>query len=118
LQVATGAVMSRLVLRFQSLALREDAGRSTIHFDLEDDDAIAHCHARVDEREGGVIEVGEVEGYGGAIDRAGFASVVERLFREQVESITRMWSRAELPSCVVALAEQIVIDGERGAAAW
>jgi hypothetical protein len=110
--------MSRVVVRFQSLVLRDEGSRSTIHFDVEDDAAIARCRASVDERDD-AVHVGPVEGYRGAIDHAEVARVVARIYREQLARIERLAGGAPLHdgvSCIVGLAERdLVLGGSHGA---
>jgi hypothetical protein len=107
--------MAKTILRFQSLALRDEGQRSTVHFELEDEDTIVHCRARVDERADGSVDVGDIEGYRGAVDRATFRCVVEALFRAQLESVRRLADLAEpIAGWVVALgAREVVMDARQ-----
>ncbi|HEY8092009.1 MAG TPA: hypothetical protein VIF09_29310 [Polyangiaceae bacterium] len=111
--------MSRVILRLHSLSLKEEGPRSTLHFDVEDDAAIARCRAVVEEKEDGGIDVGSVEGYRGILDGDAFREVVERVYWEQVKMIGRLSAVVPVTSCIVGLREQaIVIDGGRVAAGW
>ncbi|MGO8992937.1 MAG: hypothetical protein ACLQVI_06390 [Polyangiaceae bacterium] len=111
--------MSRVVLRFETLVLKEEGERSTIHFNVEDDAAIARCRAVIEEREDGAIDVGSIEGYGGAIDPAAFREVVERVYWEQVKMIGRLAAVVPVTSCIVALREkEVAIEGGRVASGW
>jgi hypothetical protein len=106
--------MSRVILRLQSLALKEDGIRSTLHLAVEDDAAIAACHAPIEEHEDGRIDVGELDGYRGGIDGETFREIVERVYWEQVRRIGRLAAVVPVMSCIVALGEQeIVLDGGR-----
>ena len=105
--------MSRVILRLQSLAFKEDGERSTIHLDVEDDAAIAPCRAGIEEREDGRLDVGELCGYRGGIDAAAFRTVVERIYWEQVKRIRTLAAAVPIPSCIVALSpSEIVLEGD------
>ena len=108
--------MSRVVLRFETLVLKEDGRRSTIHFDVEDDAAIARCRTVIEERDDGAIDVGTIEGYRGPVDATAFRDVVERLYWEQVKMIGRLAAVVPVESCIVALREKDVTIEEGGVA--
>jgi hypothetical protein len=100
-----------LIVRFESLALRDEGDVSLIHFEVEDEHAVHRCRARViDTDDEGHIEVGDVEGFVGEVDRARFAREVERVYREQVAVVARITNtppRSE--SCIVALRERELV---------
>ena len=111
--------MNRVVVRFQSLSLREDGPRSTIHFDVEDDLALARCRVVLVEREDGALDVGPIDGYRGTIDADAFRDVVERVYWDQVKMIGRLAAVVPVTSCIVALREKAVaIEGGRVASGW
>jgi hypothetical protein len=108
--------MGRVVLRFQSLVLREDGNRSTIHFEAEDDDAITCSRATIVERSPDEIEVGAPQGYAGVIDAIAFAAIVRRIYGERRGVIDRLDAMAHA-SCIVALEDMKVAMEDRAAVA-
>jgi hypothetical protein len=112
--------MSRVVLHFETLVLLEEGRKSTIHFDVEDDAAIARCRTVIEERDDGEIDVGAIEGYRGAVDPTAFRDVIERVYWDQVKRIGRLAAVVPVASCIVALREKnVTIDeGRVAAAGW
>ena len=90
-----------------------------IHFSVEDEVVVARCRAVIEDRDDGAIDVGAIEGYGGAVDAAAFREVVERVYWEQVKLIGRLANVVPVTSCIVALRERdVAIEGGRVAAGW
>jgi hypothetical protein len=112
--------MSHIVVRFQSLALREDGQNSTIRFQVEDDAALTECRAALVEQDDGALDVGPVVGYRDAVDDAAFREVVERVYWEQVRRVGRLAAVVPVAGCIVSLSEAVVIESppksERAAA--
>ena len=107
--------MSQVIVRFQSLVLHEDGDASTIHFEIEDDDAITRSRASIVPRPSGQLDVGVPHRYAGRIDQAAFADVVRRIHDEQTHVLEKLGAMPRA-SCIVALNEVAIPIAERDTA--
>jgi hypothetical protein len=106
--------MSQVILRFQSLVLHEDGDASTIHFEIEDDDAITRSKASILQKPSGQILVGAPHRYA-AIDQDAFADVVRRIHDDQTRLLASLGA-TPLASCIVALDDGAIVIPERSTA--
>ena len=107
--------MSQVIVRFQSLVLHEEGDASTIHFEIEDDDAITRSKASIVAKPSGLVDVGAPHRYAGRIDQTAFAAVVRRIHDEQTRALEKLGAMPRA-SCIVALNEAAIPIAERDTA--